>query len=75
MRAKVQVTIGWELASPDDYPGDVNTWIQAAQYDIENCIYVTTEIDTSIVYGVPELDGEPESEPFVRPGDLNREEG
>lgn len=74
MRAKVQITVEWELASPDDYPVEgVNSWLEAAAYDIENVLDINFDVDAKIFYGTPELADEPETEPFVRFEDLDGE--
>lgn len=66
MRAKVQITVEWELAPPGDYPLDtVNSWLEAAAFDFENCIGIVSDgIDLSVVCGNPELVGDPKTEPF-----------
>lgn len=70
MRAKAQITVEWDLASPDDYPANnVNSWLEAATYDIENVLDINFDVDAKISYDTPELVGEPETEPFVRSED------
>lgn len=67
MRAKVQITVEWELASPGDYPVEgINSWLEAAAYDIENVLDVDFDVDATINYDTPELLGDPETEPFAR---------
>ena len=67
MRAKVQITISFELGSPNDYPdNNVNSWIEAANYDVENCIGVRHDIDATVEFSPVELEGEPDTEPFER---------
>jgi hypothetical protein len=72
MRATIRYTVSIELASPDDYPLEVHSWREAAEFD-EKSIVVESGIDSTVELESITLEGDPESEPFARSEDSNEE--